>query len=85
MSTHPVGGIGGGSRACGRSGAQPAKFGWQQCALRSLETKFLNECSKVLSSEGWGPRRVGGPKFRAFFQSPATDFALFVSHCVSSR
>ena len=31
------------------------------------------------------PRRVGGPKFRAIFPSPATSFALFVSHCVSSR
>ena len=28
-------------------------------------------------AEGWGPRRVGGPKFRAFFHSPAAKFVLF--------
>ena len=32
-----------------------------------------------------GPRRVGGPKFRVFIPSPTTSFALFLSHCVSSR
>ena len=33
--------------------------------------------------EGWGARRVGGPKFRAFFS--IYQFPLFLSHCVSSR
>ena len=33
----------GGSRLCGRSGAEPAQVR-QQCASRSLETKHLNEC-----------------------------------------
>ena len=32
-----------------------------------------------------GPRRVVGPKFRAFFRLPPTSFALFLTHCVSSR
>ena len=32
-----------------------------------------------------GAPKGGGPKFRAFFPSPTTSFALFVSHCVSSR
>ena len=32
-----------------------------------------------------GPRRVVGPKFRAFFPSPAPIFTLFVSLWVSSR
>ena len=43
---HPPGwrGLGsGGSRPCGRSGPNQPKFGWQQCASRSLETKHLNE------------------------------------------
>ena len=29
--------------------------------------------------EGWGPRRVGGPKFRAFFPSPRSKIRSFSS------
>ena len=33
----------------------------------------------------WGPKGGGGPKFRAFFHSPAPSYALFVSLWVSAR
>ena len=36
-------------------------------------------------AKGWGRRRVGGPKFRAFSSLAHHRFALFVSLWVSSR
>ena len=76
----PVGGgLGGGSPgqngAVGRVGGGLQGWGPDRWGPR-----------RVGVQKGWGAeprksgaRRVGGPKFRAFFPSPATIFTLFVS------
>ena len=62
---------GGGGR--GRRGKRPT------LAISILANPFLDLVCVVV-----GPRGVGSPKFRAFFLSPASIFALFVSLWVSS-
>ena len=45
---------------------------WPSFSSPKKEQKDEKKNMEVRGPEGLGPRRVGGPKFRAFFPSPAT-------------